>query len=245
MDIATGRWIVEVDKAILGHNAKFAELNRQRFREANVLVLNIVSSPGSGKTALLERTLIDLRDRLRIGVHVGDLRTDNDARRLSGKGAPVVQIVTGGTCHLEASMVAQALEKFELAGLDLLIVENVGNLVCTASFDLGEDLRVVLLSVTEGEDKPQKYPAIFRNANVVIISKVDIAEAVGADMDTLRANVKAAAPRAIMLEVSARTGAGMNAWYDLLLSARSQALVASAESGPVIPAETRAISRGD
>jgi hydrogenase nickel incorporation protein HypB len=214
-----GRWVVEVDRAILGHNAQFATRNRQRFKDAKVLVLNIVSSPGSGKTALLERTLADLRDRIRIGVHVGDLRTDNDARRLSGKGAPVVQIVTGGTCHLEASMVAQALEKFELAGLDLLIIENVGNLVCTASFDLGEDLRVVLLSVTEGEDKPQKYPGIFRNAHVVVISKIDIAEAVDADMDTLRANVRAAAPQATVLEVSARTGVGMSAWYDLLLSA--------------------------
>ncbi len=219
MDSTPGRWVVEVDRAILGHNAQFAQRNRQRFREANVLVLNIVSSPGSGKTALLERTLTDLRERLHIGVHVGDLRTDNDARRLSGKGAPVVQIVTGGTCHLEASMVAQALEKFDLAGLDLLIVENVGNLVCTASFDLGEDMRVVLLSVTEGEDKPQKYPGIFRGAHVVLISKTDIAEAVGTDMDTLRANVRAAAPQAVMLEVSARTGAGMDAWYDLLFSA--------------------------
>jgi hydrogenase nickel incorporation protein HypB len=117
-------------------------------------------------------------------------------------------------------MVAQALEKFDLDGLDLLIVENVGNLVCTASFDLGEELRVVLLSVTEGEDKPQKYPGIFRNANVVLISKMDIAEAVGADMDMLRANVRAAAPQAVVLEVSARSGAGMQGWYDLLLSAR-------------------------
>jgi hydrogenase nickel incorporation protein HypB len=217
----SGRWVVEVDRAILGHNAKYAERNRQRFKEANVLVLNIVSSPGSGKTALLERTLTDLREHLRIGVHVGDLRTDNDARRLSGKGAPVVQIVTAGICHLEASMVAQALEKFDLDGLDLLIVENVGNLVCTASFDLGEELRVVLLSVTEGEDKPQKYPGIFRNAHVVLISKIDIAEAAGADMDVLRANVRAAAPQAVVLEVSARTGAGMNAWYKMLRSARS------------------------
>ena len=222
MDDTPDRWVVEVDRAILGHNARFAERNRQRFKDANVRVLNIVSSPGSGKTALLERTLTDLRGRLRIGVHVGDLRTDNDARRLSGKGAPVVQIVTGGTCHLEASMVDRALEKFDLDGLDLLIIENVGNLVCTASFDLGEDLRVVLLSVTEGEDKPQKYPGIFRNANVVLISKMDIAEAVGVDMDTLRSNVKAAAPQATVFEVSARTGAGMNAWYDLLLSATAR-----------------------
>ncbi len=214
------RWIVEVDRAVLGHNARFAEQNRKRFQDAGVLVLNIVSSPGSGKTALLERTLVDLGKRLRMGIHVGDLRTDNDARRLSGKGAPVVQIVTGTTCHLEASMIAQALEKFALHNLDLLIIENVGNLVCTASYDLGEHRRIVLLSVTEGEDKPLKYPIIFRNADVVLITKMDIAEAVAADMTLLRDNVRRAAPGAQVFEVSARTGLGMQAWYDYLLRER-------------------------
>ena len=131
------RWVVTVDKAILGRNAAVAEHNRRRLREAGVHAVNIVSSPGSGKTALLERTLSDLQGRVRIGVHVGDLQTDNDARRLSGKGAPVVQIVTGGYCHLEAGMVAQALDRLDLDRLDLLAIENVGNLVCPASYDLG------------------------------------------------------------------------------------------------------------
>src|SRR5262249_31990844 len=172
-----------------------------------LLVLNVVSSPGSGKTALLERTLTELRGRSRIGVQVGDLQTDNDARRLSGRGAPVVQIVTGGVCHLEASMVARALERFDLAQLDVLIIENVGNLVCTASYDLGEDRRVVLLPVTEGEDKPLKYPTIFRDADVVLVTKMDLAEAVGVNMQELHANIARAAPRAKVIEVSARTGA--------------------------------------
>jgi hydrogenase nickel incorporation protein HypB len=218
----TSHWTVEIDKAILGQNAKFADENRRRFRDAGLMVLNLVSSPGSGKTALLERTLAELRDQIRLGVHVGDLRTDNDARRLEGKGAPVVQIVTGGTCHLEASMVARAADHFDLSSLDILIIENVGNLVCTASYDLGEDLRVVLLSVTEGEDKPLKYPVIFRNADLVLITKIDIAKAVEADMAVLRENVRKAAPRAEVIELSAKSGQGMSEWYRYLLQARGR-----------------------
>jgi len=215
-------WLVEVEKSLLGQNSRFAAQNRAVFRSAGLLVLNIVSSPGSGKTALLERTLVELRDKLRMAVQVGDLRTDNDARRLGGRGAPVVQIVTGGVCHLEASMVSRALEMFNVNELDVLIIENVGNLVCTASYDLGEDLRVVLLSVTEGEDKPLKYPTIFRNADLVLITKLDIAEAVGVDLAEMRANIERAAPRARILEVSARTGTGMQDWYEFVLSARRQ-----------------------
>jgi hydrogenase nickel incorporation protein HypB len=216
MSSETNRWVIEVEKAMLGQNARFAAQNREAFEKAGVLVLNLVSSPGSGKTALLERTLTELREELRIGVQVGDLRTDNDARRLSGRGAPVVQLVTGGVCHLEANMVARALEKFDLNTLDLLIIENVGNLVCTASFDLGEALRVVLLSVTEGEDKPLKYPTIFRNADLVLITKLDIADAVGVNLAEMRSNIDRAAPRAKILDLSARSGVGMQAWYDQL-----------------------------
>lgn len=211
------RLTVEIEEAVLGRNAELAAQNRLRFKSAGLHVVNIVSSPGSGKTALLERTLTDLRDSARIGVIVGDLQTDNDAQRLRGKGAPVVQIVTGSYCHLEASMVAEAAEKLELDGLSLLIVENVGNLVCPASYDLGEDLRVVLISTTEGEDKPLKYPVIFHNADVVLITKTDVAEAVGIDMDALRANTRQAAPQARILELSSRSGVGMGAWYNLLL----------------------------
>jgi hydrogenase nickel incorporation protein HypB len=160
-----------------------------------------------------------LRGRVRIGVQVGDLQTDNDARRLSERGAPVVQILTGGCCHLDASMIVQANEKFDLNQLDLLIIENVGNLVCTASYDLGEDLRVVLLSVTEGEDKPLKYPVLFRAADLVVITKTDLADAVGADMPALRENIRRTAPTASLMELSARSGAGLTTWYDFLCQA--------------------------
>src|SRR5579859_6232325 len=182
------RWTVDVEEAILGHNADWAARNRMRFQGLGLTVVNIVSSPGSGKTALLERTLTDLRENLKIGVIVGDLQTDNDAQRLRGKGAPVVQITTGGYCHLEASMVARAADSVDLCDLEYLVIENVGNLVCPASYDLGEDLRVVLLSVTEGEDKPLKYPVIFHRAHAVLITKTDLADAVGIDWETLRAN---------------------------------------------------------
>lgn len=212
----TRRWIVEVNQALLGKNTALAAQNRQRFHESGLVVLNLMSAPGSGKTALLERTLTDLRDRIRIGIQVGDLQTDNDARRLEGRGAPVVQIVTGGCCHLDASMIAQANEKLALENLELLIIENVGNLVCTASYDLGEDLRVVLLSVTEGEDKPLKYPVLFQTADLVIITKADLAEAVGADMIGLRENIRRTAPAAAILELSVRSGIGLGAWYEFL-----------------------------
>ncbi|MBI3822291.1 MAG: hydrogenase nickel incorporation protein HypB [Planctomycetes bacterium] len=221
VEMETRRWIVEVNQALLGKNTELAARNRERFHAHGLLVLNLLSAPGSGKTALLERTLNDLHGKLRIGVQVGDLQTDNDARRLMGRGAPVVQIVTGGCCHLDASMIAQANEKFDLEQLDLLLIENVGNLVCPASYDLGEDVRVVLLSVTEGDDKPLKYPTMFRKADVVVITKMDIAEAVGADLPALRENIRRTAPTAMVLEVSARSGLGLPAWYDFLQQRRS------------------------
>jgi len=214
------RWVVDVNKALLGKNTELAQRNRQRFHAHKLLVINLLSAPGSGKTSLLERTLTDLRERLRMGVQVGDLQTDNDARRLMGRGAEVVQIVTGGCCHLDASMIAQANEKFALDQLDLLIIENVGNLVCPASYDLGEGLRVVLLSVTEGEDKPLKYPNIFRNANLVVITKIDLADAVGADMIAIHENIRRAAPAATVLELSARSGQGLQRWYEFLMNPR-------------------------
>ncbi|MCW3095336.1 MAG: Hydrogenase nickel incorporation protein HypB [Chthonomonadaceae bacterium] len=210
------RWTVEIGEAVLGHNIELAAKNRRQFQEAGVRAVSVVSSPGSGKTALLERTLLDLQDRLPIGVIVGDLETDNDARRLRGKGAPVVQITTGGYCHLEASMVARAVDKLDLSALRLLFIENVGNLVCPAAYDLGEESRVVLLSVTEGEDKPLKYPTIFRNADAVVIAKMDLAEAVGLDREALRSALRHAAPQAQVFELSSRTGAGMDAWYAFL-----------------------------
>jgi hydrogenase nickel incorporation protein HypB len=215
------RWVVEVNKALLGKNTELAQRNRERFLAHKLLVINILSAPGSGKTSLLERTLTDLGARLRMGVQVGDLQTDNDARRLMGRGAPIVQIVTGGCCHLDASMIAQANENFTLGELDLLIIENVGNLVCPASYDLGEDLRVVLFSVTEGEDKPLKYPNIFRSANVVGITKIDLAGAVNADMIAMHENIRRSAPSATILELSARSGQGLERWYEFLMHARA------------------------
>jgi hydrogenase nickel incorporation protein HypB len=211
---------VEIGEAVLGHNATLAAQNRRRFQEAGLRVLNLISSPGSGKTALLERTLIDLRDRISVGVIVGDLETDNDAQRLRGKGAPIVQITTGGYCHLEAGMVARAADILDLTALNLLFIENVGNLVCPAAYDLGEDTRIALLSVTEGEDKPLKYPVIFRNADVVIVTKMDLADAVGLDREALRRNLRLAAPQALLFELSARTGVGLDAWYDYLVTNR-------------------------
>src|SRR3954462_11926866 len=190
VDPENGRRTVAIGEAILAKNDRLAARNRDEFRARGLGVVNVLSSPGSGKTELLRRTLADLGPRLRAAVIVGDLATDNDARRLRQTGAPVVQVTTGGVCHLEADMVARAAETLDLDGLDLLIIENVGNLVCPASYDLGEDLRIVLLSVTEGEDKPLKYPVAFQGAGVVVVSKIDLADAVGFDRQTALQNIR-------------------------------------------------------
>jgi len=210
------RRTVPVHQAILDKNDRLAERNRGYFKAKRLLVLNVLSSPGSGKTAFIERTVTDLADRLRAGVIAGDLETDNDAKRLRARGVPTVQITTGNVCHLEAEMVARAMEGMPLDALDVLVIENVGNLVCPASYDLGEDVRVVLLSVTEGEDKPLKYPIMFRTAQVVVVNKTDIAEAVGFDREAALRNIRRVAPQATILEVSARTGQGMTHWYAYL-----------------------------
>jgi hydrogenase nickel incorporation protein HypB len=212
---------VAVHQAILGKNDQWARQNRQEFRDRGILVLNVLSAPGSGKTAFLERTLADRGHGFRAGVIVGDLATDNDARRLRRSGAPVVQITTGSVCHLEAEMVRRALGQLDLDKLDLLIIENVGNLVCPASYDLGEELRVVLLSVTEGEDKPLKYPKAFKTAHAVVVNKLDLAAAAGFDRAAALANIRGVAPQAEVFEVSARTGEGMQRWYEYLETARS------------------------
>jgi len=204
--------LLEVEKGVLARNQEIAEENRARFARAGLSVVNVLSSPGSGKTTFLARMLGDRPD-LPAAVIVGDLATDNDAERLREGGAEVVQITTGGVCHLEAAMVAGAADRLELDGKRLLVIENVGNLVCPAAYDLGEGFRVVLVSVTEGEDKPLKYPRMFKTADVVVINKMDIAEAVGFDRSALRANLAAVCPQAAVFEVSARTGAGMPAFY--------------------------------
>lgn len=216
-----GRRTVAVHEAVLARNDRQAERNRGYFKAKGLLVLNVLSSPGSGKTALIERTLKDLGERVRVGVIVGDLQTDRDARRLREAGAPAVQVTTGEVCHLDAEMVARAAERLDLDALDLLVIENVGNLVCPAAYDLGEDLRVALLSVTEGEDKPLKYPLAFRTAQVVVINKVDIAGAAGFERERALENLRRVAPQATVLEVSARTGQGMEGWYGYLEGLRS------------------------
>jgi hydrogenase nickel incorporation protein HypB len=215
-DIAPPRRLIPIQEALLSKNDRAARANRERFRAAGVRVLNVLSSPGSGKTEFLRRTLQDLGPIRRMGVIVGDLATDNDARRLHETGAPAVQVATGTVCHLEADMVARAAEALGLDDLDLLFIENVGNLVCPATYDLGEDLRIVLLSVTEGEDKPLKYPVIFERADIVILSKIDLAGAVGFDREAAMASIRQVAPSASVFEVSARTGQGMALWYDHL-----------------------------
>jgi hydrogenase nickel incorporation protein HypB len=215
--------LVEVRRNVLKQNDVLARALRQRFRDAGVFVVSMVSSPGSGKTALLERTLTELRaapHSLAVAALVGDLATENDAARLARSQAPVRQIVTGTVCHLEAAMIERALEEsgWSLDGLDLLFVENVGNLVCPASYDLGEDLRLVLMSVTEGEDKPLKYPTIFNSADVAVITKADLAEAVEFDRGAAAANIQAVRPGMEVLEVSSRKGTGMADFLSLLTS---------------------------
>jgi len=210
------RHTVRVNLPILGKNERLAERNRSYMKEHGLLAVNIVSSPGSGKTTLIAKTLEQAGAALQAAVIVGDLETANDAARLRGKGAPVVQVTTGAVCHLDAEMVGRAIEHMDINGRRLLIIENVGNLVCPAAYDLGESLRVVLISVTEGEDKPLKYPPIFRDAGAVIITKCDMIEASGVDLEELRRNIGAVAPEAEIIEVSTRTGQGLEQWIAML-----------------------------
>jgi hydrogenase nickel incorporation protein HypB len=217
--------IVELRRGILKKNDELAAGLRAKYAEAGVLVLNLVSSPGTGKTALLERTLKDLKAKgKRVAALVGDLETDNDARRLASSGAPVQQINTHGICHLDAEMIGKHLADWEgvaLGGLDYLFIENVGNLVCPSSYDLGEKIRVVLLSVTEGEDKPLKYPTMFNSADAAVITKMDIAEPCGFDLELARKNINEIRPGIRIFETSAKTGAGMEEWLGYLAEARA------------------------
>jgi hydrogenase nickel incorporation protein HypB len=214
--------IVELRQGILKKNDELARGLRSQFEAAHVLVLNLVSSPGTGKTTFLERTLRELRSGgSKVAALVGDLETDNDARRLASSGAPVRQINTHGICHLEAEMVSKHLEGWELANLDYLFIENVGNLVCPSSYDLGEKMRVALLSVTEGEDKPLKYPTLFNSADAAIITKIDLAEACEFDRGAALKNINEIRPGIRTFEVSAKNGAGMAAWLTYLAESRS------------------------
>ena len=206
--------LLEVRQNVLKHNDVVARALRERFRDAGVFVISLVSSPGSGKTAFLEKTLTLLQPRFRVAALVGDLATENDASRLQRSGAPVKQITTGTVCHLDASMISAALADWNLDALDMLFIENVGNLVCPSSYDLGEDLRVVLLSATEGEDKPLKYPTIFNTADIAIITKIDLAAAAEFDREAAHRNIEAVRPGMRVFQISSKTGAGMDAWIN-------------------------------
>lgn len=208
--------LVEVRQRVLKANDVVARELRQRFKEAGVFVVSLVSSPGAGKTAFLEMVLKTLRTRHRVAALVGDLATDNDALRLARAEVPIRQITTGTVCHLEADMIRRALEGWRLEELDFLFLENVGNLVCPSSYDLGENLRLVLLSVTEGEDKPLKYPTIFHTADVAVLTKMDLAAAVEFDRDAALRNIQAVRPGMLVFELSAKSGEGMEAWFDFL-----------------------------
>lgn len=210
--------LVEVRAKVLKQNDLLARALRERFRAADVCVVSLVSSPGAGKTMLLEKTLTELGREFRVGAIVGDLATDNDAERLARSNARVRQITTGTVCHLDADMVERALDDWRLDDYDFLFVENVGNLVCPSSYDLGENARLVLMSVTEGEDKPRKYPTIFNTADVAIITKSDLAVACEFDREAAHSSIQAVRPGMRVFELSAKTGTGMDAWLGFLRS---------------------------
>ena len=216
--------IVELRTKILKKNDELARDMRAEFARRGVFVVNIVSGPGAGKTELLKRTLEMLSSELRVAAVVGDLATENDAKRLAASGAPVRQILTGTMCHLEADMVSNAISGWDLDQIDVLFIENVGNLVCPSSWDLGEDLRVLLCASTEGEDKPLKYPTLINTADLVVLSKMDLAAAVEFDVAAAIGNIQQVRPGAPLLQVSAKTGQGMAEWISHLKQRRREKL---------------------
>lgn len=207
---------LEVISKILSKNDEEARHNREHFNEARTLCINLMSSPGSGKTTLLESTIKALKDELKIAVIEGDLETNNDAKRIQAVGAKAYQITTGQSCHLDAFMVHEALHHLAINDIDLLFIENVGNLVCPASYDLGEHLNVVLLSVTEGSDKPQKYPVMFKKADIVLITKADLASHFDFDLKEATSLIKELSPRADIIVLDAKCGTNMELWYKVL-----------------------------
>jgi hydrogenase nickel incorporation protein HypB len=226
--------LLEVRKNVLKQNDVVARMLRERFRARATFVVSLVSSPGAGKTAFLEKILTLLQPEYRVAALVGDLATDNDANRLARSKAPVKQITTGTLCHLEAAMIERALEGWETGGLDFLFIENVGNLVCPSSYDLGENLRVVLLSVTEGEDKPLKYPTIFNSADVAVITKMDLADAVEFDSAAVNGNIQAVRPGMRCFEISSKTGLGLPGFL-AFLSSRFAESAEKSDHGAALP----------
>ncbi|MEN8730438.1 MAG: hydrogenase nickel incorporation protein HypB [Desulfuromonadales bacterium] len=208
---------IRIEEDLLAKNNRLAVGNRQLFAEKQLLVLNLVSSPGSGKTSILERTLTDLQGELNFSVLEGDQQTANDADRIAATGVPVKQINTGAGCHLDAHMVGHGIESFNLVETDILMIENVGNLVCPASFDLGEDHKVAVLSITEGEDKPLKYPLMFQAAELMLINKIDLLPHLDFDLEQCKAFARQVNPQIQIIEMSCHSGAGMQQWYDWLV----------------------------
>jgi hydrogenase nickel incorporation protein HypB len=224
--------LLEIRQGVLSKNDERAAKLRERFLKVGILALNLVSSPGAGKTLFLKQTMEKLiAQDYKVGALVGDLQTDNDARFLAKSGAPVRQIETAGNCHLEAALIDNYLADWDLTGFDFFFIENVGNLVCPANYDLGESLRVVLLSTTEGEDKPLKYPPMFHSADVCIISKIDLAEAVEFDHEAAYENIHAVHPEMTIFEVSAKTSTGMQDWLDFLQT-QKQKIVGAKRASP-------------
>jgi hydrogenase nickel incorporation protein HypB len=217
---------VEVEQKVLNENQRLAQDLRRRFLAHRVFCLNLISSPGSGKTSLLERTLASFPRDTRVAVLTGDIQTENDARRLQQFGFPARQITTGGTCHLDARMIDKHLEDWDLARLELLLIENVGNLVCPSSYDLGEHAKVVLLSVTEGEDKPLKYPSIFSKAELLVLNKIDLLPYLKFDLALARENALRVHPGMEIVELSCTTGEGFERWIDWLKTRREKAFAA-------------------
>jgi len=216
---------IPMEGKVLNENARVAAELRERFREARVLVVNLISSPGSGKTTLLEKTLGNLPTASRVAVLTGDLQTENDANRLKRYGYPVKQIVTGGTCHLDARMIEKHIADWDLAQFDLLIIENVGNLVCPSSYDLGESAKIVLLSVTEGEDKPLKYPSIFFKSELMVLTKTDLLPYVPFDAALAISNARLVHPEIHVVKVASLSGDGLREWMEWI-EKRKQAFLA-------------------
>ena len=207
---------ISVVKNILEANERIAQENRAIFDEKNLLVFNLMSSPGAGKTSLLEKTIDTIKEDLRIGVIEGDIQSSQDAERIAEKGIPVVQINTGGACHLDGNMIRDTFNSFDFDALDLLVVENVGNLVCPAEFKVGEDFKAMILSVTEGEDKPTKYPLMFRESKVLLINKIDLLPYVDCSVEKIRSEALKVNPHLTLFEISCKTGEGLDGWYNWL-----------------------------
>jgi hydrogenase nickel incorporation protein HypB len=213
---------VKVVSRILEANDRIAEENRKRFREAGVYVANLMGAPGAGKTTLLERTIQVLKPKLRIGVIEGDIVGTDDAERIGALNVPVVQINTGGACHLDANMISEVLDELPLGSLDMVIIENVGNLVCPAEFNVGEDMKMMVLSIAEGHDKPLKYPLMFQESSALVLNKIDLLPHTNTDIRKMKADSLALNPKLAVFEVSCRTGAGVDTWAQWLSGLRSR-----------------------